>query len=73
MDLDPANFTDEAFTSVVSIKPRRVEGEGSPTKRKVKDSENMTNDIFYRDIETNTKHKNEAVAVNNFFHSLDLN
>ena len=65
MELDTVNFTDECFDSIVSIKPTYAGGEdnNSPNKRKMKNVDIMTDELFYRDAETHTKYKNTAVSV----------
>lgn len=67
MELDPVNFTDECFESVVSIRPQNADEDGgSPSKRKMKNAEILTDELYYRDAETNTKYKKEAVSVSAF-------
>ena len=65
MELDPINFSDEAFYSYVSIKPQIVmDGDGvSPNKRKMKNAEVLTEELTYKNAETNTKYKKEAISV----------
>ena len=64
MDLDPANFTDEAFQSYASIRPGGS-GDTSATggNKKIKDADMNTDDVFYNDAETNTKFKKTGVSV----------
>jgi hypothetical protein len=67
MELDPVNFSDESFASIVSIKPRNADEDGgSPNKRKMKNTEIMTDELYYRDADTNTKYKKEEVSVSHY-------
>jgi hypothetical protein len=64
MDLDPTNFSDETFDSFIQIKPSHATDDNSTgSKRKIKNAEMMTDEIYYRDADTNTKHKKESISV----------
>ena len=65
MDLDPVNFSDEAFVTYASIKPNTVQEGGTGAKQKVKHAEVNTDDLEYMDVETNTKFKKNAISVCN--------
>lgn len=60
MDLDPVNFSDEKFESYVRIQPNNEGNDGgknTSSKRKTKDFEVNTDELFYMDADTNTKFK----------------
>ena len=63
MDLDPANFTDEAFQSYASIRPGGETSGQTGGNKKIKDADMNTDDVFYNDAETNTKFKKTGVSV----------
>lgn len=64
MELDAVNFTDESFHNFISIRPAMNEESGGPSNtRKMKNVEILTDELYYRDAETNTKHKKESISV----------
>jgi hypothetical protein len=67
MDLDPVNFSDEKFEGYIKIQPNMDTGDGaaagSSSKRKTKNFEVNTDELFYMDAETNTKFKKKETQV----------
>ena len=62
MELDAVNFTDECFDSYISIRPAKAAADNSNAgRRKVKDAEVLTDELYYRDADTNTKFKKNEV------------
>ncbi len=59
VEADRVAFSDQAFNNFVQIRAHSGT-DNSPSKAKNKDKETVTDEMYYRDVETNTKYKRES-------------